>query len=317
MKNFTKTIMVIIAGLIFSPASNAAAPDIAPQPCDTEYWKQMSARAWMEAEREIMQNQNLIFKPDSVLEYVCFDQFVNLAAHEGGKIFTHTDYFGQKIIGTDAEEGLPKSLTRVVYAALGQYVSNSFGHEYLGGRAGSMSITNKDSLFEPPSGPLAGGYVCNEMSSVWKAAKCSNFIDNTDFEDTDGFYPFKAIKGHNTPDVAGYDTIQDTREFPTSCRSGAGAATLGTAGTWQNQIDLANNVDGSNELYRFRAPLAAIYEEVGDKLEPGNCGQPSIATGITVYTSNDEGYLDGVCTNPGCVYEKGSPNEAGRCVAVE
>ena len=291
-------------------ATAATAPDIASQPCDTQYWKQMSARAWMEAEREIMQNKNLIFKPDSVLEYVCFDQFVNIAAFEGGDIFTHTKYFGQEIIKRASNEALHKSLNNVVYASLIKYINNSFGHDFLGGRAGGMSITNKDSQFQAPSGP--SGYTCKTMKHVWKAAKCSNFVDNANFENTDGFYPFATIKGHNgTPDVAGYDDIQEVRQWPSSCGA---EPSFGPAGSWQQQINLASNMKGGggDKLYKFKEPLAAIYEEVGDKLEPGNCNvNTPIKTGIKVIVNDKESYDDAVCTNPGCVY-----NKTGNCIKV-
>jgi hypothetical protein len=330
MKLFTLLTVLVLTSLI-SLSDAQAIPDdgnsgsnIAPQPCDTQYWKQMSARAWMEAEREIMQNQNLIFKPDSVLEYVCFDQFVSLTAHEAGKIFTHTNYFGAEIIPTTANEGLPKALEKVVYAALGQYIEGSFSHKFLGGRAEHLTIGNKDSQFSPPSTPIIGGYTCNEMSNVWRAAKCSNFVDNAEFDKSDGFYPFEGIKGHNgTPDVKGYDTIKETRLFPSSCRSGTGSSAhvVGPEGTWKNYILSANNLklDGTTEFYKFSEPLKAIYEDVGNKLEPGNCGQDGIATGVTIYKQGHPGvdggkWLDGVCTNPGCTYRKGTADTVGKCV---
>ena len=62
-------LLALIIG-VFIPSPHAA--EIAPQSCDSNYWRQLSSRAWLEAEREIMQNQNLIFKPDSVLQYTCF-----------------------------------------------------------------------------------------------------------------------------------------------------------------------------------------------------------------------------------------------------
>src|SRR5437016_4882806 len=42
-------------------------------PCDPEYMDALEARAYLEAQREVAQNQNYILKPDSVLEYTCFD----------------------------------------------------------------------------------------------------------------------------------------------------------------------------------------------------------------------------------------------------
>ena len=48
--------------------------------CDPEFFDVMSNRAWLEAQREITQNANLITKPDSVLSLSCFNQFLNTAS---------------------------------------------------------------------------------------------------------------------------------------------------------------------------------------------------------------------------------------------
>lgn len=45
--------------------------------CDPEFWDVLKDRAWMEAQREVTQNQNLIARPDSVLEMTCFDSFLD------------------------------------------------------------------------------------------------------------------------------------------------------------------------------------------------------------------------------------------------
>ncbi len=334
IKSFALLAIALCIGITSANAQNA--PDIAPQPCDTEYWKQMSARAWMEAEREIMMNQNLIFKPDSVLEYTCFDQMVNLTASKGGKIFSHTNYFGQPIMEEGDDIGLTRSLDKVVYSALQTYINGNFGHDFLGGRAQKLTIGNKDSQLVPPVPGVEEGYLCNTMANVWQAAKCANFIDNDAYKNTDGFYPFKTIKGHNgTPAVAGYDSIQETRLFPTSCASlggppggGGYGHNLGPAGTWLDQIALANNVAGNGELYPFKQPLSEIYENVNamtaaygsDNGEGGTvqCGSP-IATGVTVFTStsNSENWADGVCLNSGCRYQRGGSGSLGECVPIQ
>ncbi|MGH1377552.1 MAG: hypothetical protein ACRBB3_01905 [Alphaproteobacteria bacterium] len=50
--------------------------------CDPEFWDVLKDRAWMEAQRELTQNQNLIPRPDSVLEMTCFDSFLDeLGSH--------------------------------------------------------------------------------------------------------------------------------------------------------------------------------------------------------------------------------------------
>lgn len=53
-----KTFVILAAFLMLGTLSGSlkASAEIAEQPCSTQFWKQMSARAWMEAEREIMMN---------------------------------------------------------------------------------------------------------------------------------------------------------------------------------------------------------------------------------------------------------------------
>lgn len=277
---------------------------IANQPCDTQFWRQMHAKAWMEAEREIMQNKNLIFKPDSVLEYTCFDQFVAINAEDGGNIFVHTDYFGGQIIPRGAPNGLDHVLTQVVSNSLNQYRAENFAHPYLGGRASSLNIASQNSVFRNANVPVSQ-YTCTVMADVWRASKCMNFIDNAAFENTDGFYPFDVIVGFNgASDVDGYNGgIQETRQWPTPCN----APPFGTGGNWNNQIELATNTS-TPELYPFQVPLGTVYTNVNNMTRPGNCG-PAIMTGIQVITGNNvQPFPDGVCTNPGCTY-----NQNGTC----
>ena len=55
--------------------------------CDPEIWDVMKDRAWMEGQREITQNKNLIPRPDSVLSMTCFDSFLNHLATHGENNF--------------------------------------------------------------------------------------------------------------------------------------------------------------------------------------------------------------------------------------
>jgi len=327
-----------LIGLSFSYATHAnAAAAIADQPCDAQYWRQMSSRAWMEAEREIMQNQNLIFKPDSVLEYVCFDQFVSLAAYPGGKIFSHTNYFGEAIIQREDPQALNKVLTDVVLNALTAYRQENFLPTYLGGRAGAMSAANSNSEFAVPGSNVS--YTCTTMADVWKTAKCSNFVDNAAFATSDGFYPLKTLQGYDgSPPVGGYDSMEDVRQFPTSmaCNDGnsgdsldlgygvigysGNSATYGTL-NFNNQNSLSSNT--GDVLYPQATPLGLLYKNVSDRTSPVGeqpdgttleCAEP-IFTGVTVVIDDDDTFADGVCTNPGCVYtrdgETGTCEEAG------
>lgn len=58
--------------------------------CDPDFYEVMKNRAWMEAQRELTQNANLITRPDSVLTVSCFGEFLDhLGAYAG-----YTSLFG-------------------------------------------------------------------------------------------------------------------------------------------------------------------------------------------------------------------------------
>jgi hypothetical protein len=296
-----------------------AASDIAEQPCDTKFWNQLSSRAWLEAEREIMQNQNLIFKPDTVLAYTCFNKFVDVAAGPGGDIFVHTDYFQKKPIERGYDPGAMEiALKNVVAASAQQYFEGNFGHDYLGGRADKMSIPVKK--YKEFDGQVRkdSPYGCNEMANIWQTAKCANFVDNSEFEKTDGFYPFKNMKGHGGgPNVQGYEELKEVRNWPTACKGVDKSAgphhneDPNNTATWENQIKFAKNENQA--LYQFQTPLNEIFKDVGEKLKPGECGKPGIPTGVMVYVKEQEKHMDGACTNPGCTYTAGGKDKAGTC----
>ena len=308
-----------------------AQPVVAPQPCDPQFYKQMTSRAWLESEREIMQNQNLIFKADSVLEYTCFDRFANVTAHAGGNIFTHTAYFGGgALIPRDQTYGLEHILQNIIGASLAIYRGSNFDHALLGGRGhhvgldvglghpfssapatgNSLGAENQGTFFDPITLPL--DYACPVMAKVWETAKCLNFVHNDSFTDTDGYYPFTEIECAPGQDgcsaVAGYDTIIETRKFPESMA--CDPAALGTR--WHDERLLAeNSLELSPQLYEFQTPLGEIFLDVLDRTIPGLCGRAGIETGVTVVLSTGPAHEDGVCTNPGCTYTSGGLCSAG------
>ncbi len=152
------SVLLITLSSVSSYANAPYAP--AESSCDPAYYSTLESRAWMEAQREITQNQNLIFKPDSVLEYSCFTEFLDNLERNGPTISDQSDVK----IGVE--------LNRLVRQPLGKYLTNNFNHTYLGGR-----------MDEPEA---SDG--CNVMNEVWYAAKCMGFIDDAE---TDGFYTFE------------------------------------------------------------------------------------------------------------------------------
>ncbi len=84
---------------VVAKGSGQNAPKTANPTCDADFMNQIYARAFLEAERENIINETVIRKPDSILEYSCFDDFVSRAADHAGPLFTETDEFEDKLIG--------------------------------------------------------------------------------------------------------------------------------------------------------------------------------------------------------------------------
>lgn len=102
--------------------------------------------------------------------------------------------------------------------------------------------------------------------------------------------------------VAGYDEIQDVRQFPSPCA----AQPPSFAGqTWETAYPLTTLEN--NMPYNYREPNAQAFSDVRLRLDPENCYPMAIMTGITVVESPGSGgqtYEDGVCTNPGCTFQR-------------
>lgn len=58
--------------------------------CDPEFWDVIKDRAWMEAQREITQNWNVIPRPDSVMALGCFNRHLNDLATYGDDHFPYS-----------------------------------------------------------------------------------------------------------------------------------------------------------------------------------------------------------------------------------
>ncbi len=308
----TATAPAHAGGAAATPAAGNSSK-IAPQPCDPRYWETLSARAWMEAEREIMQNQNLIFKPDSVLQYTCFDNMVSHGAKYLGDIFVHTDYFGKIIIQRGAAQAQEIALQNVVTTTLKSYIENNFSNKFLAQR--SEKLRNKPAKDERKPGgsgweeakDMKAYQGCNIMAEVWKASKCINFIDNDEFKNTDGFYPFRTLQpGPNGGQaIPGYESIGDTRAWPQFCSDKVKGQ------EWVDKDKIATNE--GDKVYPFKDPLKKDYEDIRKLVEPGGlaesggkdgkCGD-GIETGVTIILSGANGggakKKDKVCTNPGC-----------------
>ncbi len=263
--------LVLLGILAVFISSYAQAQLFAPDPCDPAYYNSLEDRAWLEAQREITQNQNLIFKSDSVLEYTCFDQFAGILANWGGgpeasdKLFTANDRWGSPA------RDLAASLSDTVGVALGRYDTSNFNHDLLGGRMKGSSYN-----FNPNLTPRAN-YECNVMERVWTYAKCMDFIVDPA---EDGFYTFQK-----------YAADPDKRHLPIRCDKIADFATPYA----EALID--------TETPWFEDNLVTYF----DLMYPpgGGCGGGLISTGLTVYrtSGNPLSFPEKVCIVPGCHYD--------------
>lgn len=237
---------------------------IAESSCDCQTWESLESRGWLEAEREITQNQNLIAKPDSVLEYSCLDQFANVAAGPGADSFSDTMVFGPVSGRTPLSTDI--ALTKVVGASNAVYGAQ-YSHTFLGGRA------TVDHALSPVV--TGGSYSCTAMRLAWEAARCSNFMAWPQ----DEFFTFEE---HAT---------DEKRKLPTPCSPDS---------RWSGQIQRA--LTNPPWQPKFATPASTTYSGIVTQLTPGSCGTP-IPTGITISTLQRGNYPDAFCTNPGCHYD--------------
>jgi hypothetical protein len=121
--------------MFFNPLLASAA--VIDEACDSAFMDKMKERAWMEAQREIMINQTMVWKPDSVLALGCYEQWIGAIKVSFSK---------------DSGAGLTDVKTQAT-----TYLSAAFPHT-LGGGNGTGSNTSK----------------CSNINDLWKQAQCKN-----------------------------------------------------------------------------------------------------------------------------------------------
>lgn len=165
--------------------------------CASDTWTAMVNQAVMETRREDIMNKRFILKPDSVLDYSCFDFFVKQVADKAGPIFSESkDWVNRKVslygktVTLNRELGsksLDNALMDVVQSSLINYRRGQFNNKFLA-----------DS---EPVDATAGQENCDVMAKVWQVAKCKNFENAPTI-----YYTFKDL------------TKTDPREFPSNMK---------------------------------------------------------------------------------------------------
>ncbi|MFP4386335.1 MAG: hypothetical protein ACLFP8_04405 [Alphaproteobacteria bacterium] len=277
---FTLMSFFLLGTLTIAPITAQAQsepPVIAESPCDPEYYESLSARAWLEAQREITQNQSLILKPDSVFQYTCWDLLLKELADHSDEMLSATDGFGSPIPPTT----VTSALQDLVGTSLKSYINTNFSEP------GDPNDPNSEPT---PYGLLAGHpvaagimhditdvadageYSCDVMGRVWHAAKCINFQQSSV---ENGFYSFQH-----------YASSEDKRYLPTRCEPPI-------KDTWERNLRNAL-ISGpwTND------PVSTYF----DVTEPDNCDSPPIPTGVQVVVPGNT-YQEHFCIQPGCYYK--------------
>tara|TARA_R110001592_G_scaffold16881_14_gene71716 strand:+ start:3823 stop:5175 length:1353 start_codon:yes stop_codon:yes gene_type:complete len=214
--------------------------------CDGNFMNQIYSQAFMNASREVIMSEQIIHKPDSVLEYTCFDQWVSVAAEHAGPIFSESttwedhevclstgddtassgrpptcpDGSGENVVSPQSvtinvvfpDDHLDNVLEPLLFPTLQTYIDNNFSHTYLG-----EATTIDNDLDTSDIG--SGSYNCSHMSTVWNIAKC------IDFEEDDRFRTFEDLVN------------ADPRSIPVECSAGFSASDAVEAGTNSTKLD--------------------------------------------------------------------------------
>lgn len=262
---------LLLFAFYFVPAEQnaACAGAIAATPCDPLYYESLEARALLEADREVTQNQNLIYKPDSVLSYTCFDRYLEELGDHADEMFSETFRWGE-VLGANQIDHMNVALENLVEQQMIPYLQLNFHGDntnYLGGRASRARP-------EPDGDVPDGSYQCEEMEAVWMEAKCYDFQE---IPDQDGFFTFEH-----------YASSADKRVLPSPC-------------TTRPPFDANLQRALLNPPWQDDPTLTYL-----DRFDAAECGSiPPVPTGIRVERPviNPRTYNERVCLQPGCHYQ--------------
>lgn len=304
-------------------------------PCDPEYMDALEARAYLEAQREVAQNQNYILKPDSILEYTCFDMFLEHFSEDtnwGGACdaYPFSDSCRWGTVFMQPAYSIWGSVNGVVTKALLAYLTGQFSYtarNYLYGRSTKQYPPANLSTSEVGSAqPPDTVYTCKEMETVWVEAHCYNFAqEGTAAANHDAFYQFDWYKT-NDPRNNNPKVPNDWASPGNSCTvpvpySGGAAITEAFNGNDAKYDLVAENPWSSTGMTDTATYLAdPVITHLDLILPVGGPSPPApaacagtvlpIPTGVCVVRAGwNQVYEDAVCPNPGCYYV--APGGAG------
>jgi hypothetical protein len=274
---------IIIAGTTISAPSANAQPILSKTSCMPQVREAMNARAYLEAERENLQAKNLIYKPDSVLEYSCFEQNLRISGAFTGFEFSEAVLFFGIEDSYLHNMSLDRAIYNVVFVSLSDFLYKNFWHRYLGDRSDLLALPDLDEK----------EYNCYAMSYVWNKAKCLNYGEDRPLED--GFMTFE--------ELATLD--EDIRDlpFPASCPGNVDwAALLQTAESLNEKRQTIPDDYEPNKVVDLQVPLNVIATHTDFTAA---CAPP-VPTGLYLPAMQAFGVKDTddfACTTPGCYYD--------------
>ncbi|GEM_PF-1967740 len=287
-----------------TPAPHTNKTGATTSACDGNFMNQIYSRAYMEASREVIMSEQLIHKPDSVLEYTCFDQLVNIAAHNAGTAFSESteweDVDLNLWVGGDHGDGDPGDrphthgcddtcpdkepednynvvfpddrldirLEALLFPTLKNYIDNNYSHTFMGE---SINIDNTLSTGSIGS----NSYLCSHMSTVWDISRC------IDFGEDDRFRSFKHL------------VESDPRTIPQSCSPGHESDDTIEAG--ESTTKYENTNPGGGHFEKMPSDLEATTEIAGVDvgididIDPEELCPPAggVVSGVKTGFSND------------------------------
>ncbi len=277
--------------------------------CDADFMNQIYSRAFIEAEREVVLSQVAIRKPDSVLEYTCFDQLASLVATKAAPLFSESNEWQNVTVDISAGAlsastilsvppvigRLGDTLENLVLTALvgsgGAYIDENFAHDFLGGAAIGLDGDISDTI------PV--NYTCDWMATLY------DFVHCVDFMSDDQFFSFSQL------------AALDPRALPAMCNPPDTTIENNIIDLSQNNAFLYVNYD-EKDISLYDGGLNKTYK---DRRDPLSCSEP-ILTGLTytletsvvdplgnVITAGSSTFYDEkICSNPSCHYDKATNN---------
>jgi len=302
--SFKKLLVCALAVFVSSAVSAQSLPDT----CDGDFYEVMRAQSWMEAKREMEIAQTLILKPDSVLEYSCFNNQLKALGDVSKDMFGNatgsTKLFQQPpqtyTPGDDASGDFPQFLPAVDEDSVtaphtgqntvqfGPQPPGGIGNARLGNVMGILTVDSEFSYNVDNFGhPYLGGFfpgspsstVCDPMQIVWDFAKCQNFQSVR-------FLTFSELASADPRVVPLYNTL--------NCN------VAGRSAKWNAAIAATNFPPG------VAVGAEAVVTNIS-MMDSKDCkATPAVLTGLQIERNTPLGsvsYDDAVCLAAGCYFD--------------